>query len=301
MNKKVSPWRGLRNSIVLFDWLFNPLQRRGVPAIYTLLGEQSPVVQGLYLNLGYWKTATEFDDACDALARLLADRIGLCSDDRLLDVGFGFGDQDLYWWAHYKPQRIIGLNLTRYQVTIARQRVLKFNLASVIDLRHGSATAMPIAAHSVDKVTALECAFHFRSRERFFVEAFRTLRPGGQLALADIIPTPRARSWQRRILQWLSWHLLASKFSIPQENAYGIDEYEAKLAAIGFSAIHIESIRDDVYEPVHHYLRDHPEVTERFHPFLAAVIRFMLRFEADWVYAGLDYVIVTATKPTTAV
>ena len=38
----------------------------------------------------------------------------------------------------------------------------------------------------------LEAAFHFNTRERFLAEAWRVLRPGGFLALSDLLMAPGA-------------------------------------------------------------------------------------------------------------
>jgi SAM-dependent methyltransferase len=63
---------------------------------------------------------------------------------------------------------------------------------------------MPVDADSVDVVIALECAFHFRTRQRFFREARRVLRPGGRLVTADIIPMPAAEGVREKVQQRIS-------------------------------------------------------------------------------------------------
>ncbi|MBK1650027.1 SAM-dependent methyltransferase [Rhabdochromatium marinum] len=297
MSKRAYSWRDLVANVGFLNWLFNPLQRSDVRSVYDLLLDQSPCERTRYLNLGYWEQAQTLDDACDALVRLVGERAGLEPDDQILDVGFGFGDQDLLWWREFHPKRIKGLNITASQVAVARERVARQELTQQIDLQLGSATAMPVAAQSVDVVLALECAFHFRTRERFFAEALRVLRPGGRLVVADIIPLPLVDAGRARWMQRGTWTLVASKFAIPKENAYPICPYQEKLAAAGFGQLRVESIRDQVYVPLHAHLRTHPEILARMHPLLALAVRLALKVEAKTLFSGLDYVLASAVKP----
>jgi SAM-dependent methyltransferase len=287
----------LRESLGYLNWLYNPFHGLDAGSIYDLLATSSPTERGLYLNLGYWRDATDLDGASDALAMLVGESAGLGPDDTVLDCGFGFGDQDVLWAQTLKPGRIIGLNITASQVELARRRVAKLGLDGQIDLRHGSATEMPLADASVDKVVAVESAFHFRSREDFLREAWRVLRPGGQLVLADIIPMPAVTGFPARLEQRLSWGLVAGKFAIPPENAYTRPTYHSKLAMRGFDDIRVDSIREHVYAPLHRFLAEHPETLGRLHPMARLPAKLALRFEATSVYRGLDYVLARALKP----
>ncbi|MGB5834254.1 MAG: methyltransferase domain-containing protein [Thiohalocapsa sp.] len=287
----------VRESLSYVNWLCNPFHEFDAAGLYDLLSTNSPTLRGLYLNLGYWRDATDLDEASDALAMLVGEHAQMRPGDTVLDVGFGFGDQDILWARRLKPERIIGLNITDSQVSVARHRVADLGLDRQIDLRHGSATNMRLESQSVDKVVALECAFHFRTRERFLREAWRVLRPGGRLVLADIIPMPSISGFQERLKQRISWGLVAGKFAIPPENAYTGPTYHSKLAMAGFEQIRIRSIRDHVYAPLHQFLIEHPEALHRLHPVARLPARMALRFEAASVYRGLDYVLATAVKP----
>jgi ubiquinone/menaquinone biosynthesis C-methylase UbiE len=291
------PSNRLRESLGYLNWLYNPFHGLDASGIYDLLATSSPTERGLYLNLGYWREATELHAASDALAMLVGETARLGPADSVLDCGFGFADQDILWTQTLKPGHIVGLNITASQVEVARRRVAKLGLDEQIDLRQGSATDMPIESASMDKVTAVECAFHFRSRETFFREAWRVLRPGGRLVLADIIPAPSVSGFPARLEHRISWRLVAGKFAIPRENAYTKPTYYSKLAMSGFEQIRVESIREHVYAPLHRFLAEHPQTLQRLHPMARLPARLALRFEATSVYRGLDYVLASAVKP----
>lgn len=287
----------LRESLGYLNWLANPFARLDVAAVYDLIASRAPTERGLWLNLGYWRDARTLDDACEALAALVAETGGMGPGDRVLDVGYGLGEQDLLWAARYRPDSIVGLNITPGQVRVARARVAEAGLAGRIDLRLGSATAMPLEAGSFDLVVALECAFHFVTREAFFREAMRVLAPGGRLVTADIIPAPPKHGTRPSRSQRLSWGLVASKFPIPEANAYGRDGYRQRLAGAGFTAIRVESIREQVYGPLHRHIQADPAPIRRLHPLARPILYLSLLLDPERVYSGLDYVLVSARKP----
>lgn len=55
-----------------------------------------------------------------------------------------------------------------------------------IEFVQGNACELPFEDNSFDVVTAVECVFHFPSREQFFRKARRVLKPGGHLVQAEL-------------------------------------------------------------------------------------------------------------------
>ena len=264
--------------------------------LYRLASTHAFTERGLYLNLGYWDGARTIDEACEAMVELVGRTAGITSADEVVNVGFGFAEQDIYWTRRFAPRRIIGLNITPEQVRLARARVRKLGLEDRIDLREGSATATGLPDARCDVVTAVECAFHFDTRERFFAEAARLLRPGGRLVLADSIPSgPDPDPWQNP-LQALVFGAARAALAVPRANVYPREVYAAKLAAAGFEAVQVTSIRDQVFPGWHRALVEDPGLRRRLGP-----VGWLLRsIPAEQMYAPFDYVLAVGRRQGSA-
>ncbi|MBN8909558.1 MAG: methyltransferase domain-containing protein, partial [Rhodospirillales bacterium] len=262
----VAPRGKLREALDYLLWFYTPFKRMSASDIYELVSTNAYSGQGLYLNLGYWKTARTIDEACVAMAMLVAETAGIGPDTDVVDVGFGFGDQDMLWVERLNARHITGLNITPSQVKLARERVATRGLSDRITLLEASATRMPLPDASCDRVVGVECAFHFDTREDFFREAFRVLRPGGRLVLADVIRAhPDPRPFRRRV-QDFNWRFFEQKYAVPSANADTRESYAAKLTATGFAGARVDSIRHEVYPGLHHHMATDPAMLKRFHP-----------------------------------
>lgn len=222
-------------------------QKIGDDVVPTLNDAFANVDKPLWLNLGYWKDARTYKSACEDMARLLAKSGKLSKAKNLLDVGFGFGEQDLLWTTEFDVRHIEGVNITPLHVEVANKRKNQTSVCDRINYQIGNATKLPFENNIFDRVVALESAFHFDPRTEFFKESHRVLENGGMLVIADMV-SANGETVTRK-----SQKLGRQEIYIPDENAITKQVYINQLKEAGFEIVTAFSIAKYVYAGARKY------------------------------------------------
>ena len=154
----------------------------------------------------------------------------------VLDLGSGGGIDVLLSARRVGPAgKAYGLDMTDEMLELARENQRKAGVTNVEFLK-GEMEEMPLPEGTVDVIIS-NCVVNLSpDKDRVLAEAFRVLKPGGRVAIADIVvrggqvPEPLRRSLE----------LWAGCVAGALEE----DEYREKLAAAGFTDIEIESLRE---------------------------------------------------------
>jgi len=149
----------------------------------------------------------------------------------VLDLGSGAGF-DAFLAAHEvgSEGHVIGVDMTPEMLSKARDNAARGRYANV-EFRLGEIEHLPVADCSVDVILS-NCVINLSpDKPQVFREAWRVLRPGGRLAISDVVATAELPEEMKRDQQ-----LVAACIG----NASLIGEIHGWLAAAGFKAIRIE-------------------------------------------------------------
>ena len=152
----------------------------------------------------------------------------------VLDLGSGGGIDVLLSARRVGPGGMAyGLDMTPEMLELARKNQAEAGLTNV-EFLQGTIEDIPLPDDTVNVVIS-NCVVNLSpDKEAVLREAFRVLKPGGRLAIADIV-LRRALSESTRALVGLWTGCVAG--------ALVVEDYEARLRAAGFEDVPIEPTR----------------------------------------------------------
>jgi SAM-dependent methyltransferase len=164
----------------------------------------------------------------------------------VLDLGSGAGLDCLLASQKVGAEgHVIGVDMTPEMIERARANAKRVN-ATNVEFRQGYLEDLPVQANSVDVVIS-NCVINLSpDKAKVFAEIFRVLKPGGRLAVSDIVTDGELPEKVRTSLS--AWAGCVA-------GAVDAKEYIAIMEAVGFTDISIQPVFFDK-ETVDDALRD---------------------------------------------
>ena len=192
------------------------------------------------LHFGYYdEKATKHEQAIFRVNEVLADWANVNEGTKVLDAGCGLGNTSL-WLAQNRKAVVTGITLVQKQVDTAYQLAKKQNINGA-EFKVADYLNTPFEDNSFDVVWICEALCHAQDKSLFYKEAFRVLKPGGRLVIAENLRPERPMSKEKE--QFL--HEIFDAWAIPDLDT--LEEHQAHANKTGFINFQHKDVTKNVW------------------------------------------------------
>ena len=245
-----------------------------------------------YMNYGLWdEDHSTLKDANINLCNFVFQCMDIKEKEYILDVGCGYGEQDLYWNNKVKSLDISikAIDLSQSQIDRANSIRKDKNIENIdfmcMDAHH-LCDYFPEA--SFDCIVSVESAFHYENRTHFFDSVYKLLKPGGRFVITDIVLN---NNFIPGIFNSVLLGFAKEFLCIPDDNLIKMVEWEENVKNTGFTVKDSHDITDKTYKPYYtHFF--HTYIKNKGYPnTIADMLTYMFIAQQPF-----SYIVCTFTK-----
>jgi cyclopropane-fatty-acyl-phospholipid synthase len=190
-------------------------------------------------SCAYWAPGGEgtLEDAQRDKLELICRKLDLKPDQRLLDVGCGWGSMAMHA-ARGHGARVVGITLSSEQAAYARKQVADQGLTDRVEIRVQD--YRDVVDGPYDAISSIGMAEHVGSARylEYAQDLYALLRPGGRLLNHQIARRPQADESAYRVDEFIDAYVFPDGELAPVGTTVGL------LERAGFEVRDLESIRE---------------------------------------------------------
>ena len=157
----------------------------------------------LAIHYGYWdEKVKSFPQSLVRMNEVMMETAEIKSTDKVLDAGCGIGGSS-FFLAERIGCNVTGISLSEKQVSRANELAIKKKMEGTVKFETMNYCATSFPKESFDVVWGCESICYADDKELFIREAWRLLKPGGRLIIADGFVTDLKNNNHPTIRNWL--------------------------------------------------------------------------------------------------
>ena len=157
----------------------------------------------LAIHYGYWdKEVKSFPQSLLRMNEVMIEAADITAGENVLDAGCGVGGSSIFI-ASVLGCKVTGITLSKRQAQQAMVNAKQKGMEALVDFKVMNYAATTFLNESCDVVWGCESICYADDKKQFIKEAFRLLKPGGRLVVADGFVKNFANNDHPVIRQWL--------------------------------------------------------------------------------------------------
>jgi tocopherol O-methyltransferase len=203
----------------------------------------------LGMHFGFWdKNTRNRQEAIENENDLLIVLAGIKKDMKVLDAGCGVGGTALQI-AEKTGAKVWGITITPLQVVLANKYAKQKSLETFVTFSVQDYTKTDFPSNFFDVIIGIESICYASPKRMFLDEAFRILKPGGKLIIADgYLKRQPENAKEKKIIKDFMWAFALLEFI--SEN-----EMQKQIKRSGFTQVKSKNMFQEIKPSVAYFSR----------------------------------------------